>query len=323
MTNADETPAQPTARTGGRCSDQCPTIFGITGPLCALPYGHLGSHESEHGTIWSFMPGVDSEPAVQPDVAPAQSDELVIEAVTPANLEATARATGGGYRSPDIELPDAAPVADGNAGGAGVDVYREAAAAYVAKSSLDEDDPKLTECIYDLSRDDAFRAAIDDARAPLLAEVAAYERHIEELNARVVRECKRIAAERDEAIRERDEYVESLRAQVIEQCGRAEKAEKERDEARAEVAAMTYDEPDERPVTFVDAGGQRIAHSGHHDDAEAIEMARHYWQLAVEDGEIGAACLAAVDAGQVAVTRETLVRDTDEVEPVTDDGGAG
>lgn len=37
----------------GRCFDQCPTLFGITGPLCALPYGHLGSHESEHGTIWS------------------------------------------------------------------------------------------------------------------------------------------------------------------------------------------------------------------------------------------------------------------------------
>lgn len=44
----------------GRCFDQCPPMFGITGPVCILPYGHLGSHESEHGTIWSFMPGVDA-----------------------------------------------------------------------------------------------------------------------------------------------------------------------------------------------------------------------------------------------------------------------
>jgi hypothetical protein len=88
---------------------------------------------------------------------------------------------------------------------------------------------------------------------------------------------------------------------------------RDRDDALRYIAELdAEDEPEPRKLTYVAAGGQRIAHSGHHDDAEAIEMARRYWQLAIEDGEIGAACLAAVDAGQVVVTRETQ-------EPITED----
>lgn len=243
MTNADETPAQPTARTGGRCSDQCPTIFGITGPLCALPYGHLGSHESEHGTIWSFMPGVDSEPAVQPDVAPAQSDELVIEAVTPANLEATARATGGGYRSPDIELPDAAPVADGNAGGLGLAAIREGIeTANQGGWRFDGDD---------MASMDAARMVLEWYAPALLAEVERLTRANADLRESIgARAIDDAHAERDEmaedlaeAIRERDELAHGMAAWVRE---RMTPVIRERDEAQrqADVLKQQLDDRD-------------------------------------------------------------------------------
>lgn len=196
--------------------------------------------------------------------AAAPADELVIETVTPANLEATARATGGGYRSPDIELPDVAPAPDGNAGGAGVEAYREAARrmhevwGYVETMSPGEFELVARE----YARQPGFRAAIDAARAPLVAEVerltrevAEYELNIEDLNTKSVREIRRLGRDLAEAIRERDEIRDGYRTaerastamlaaraqertealrQATDATARAVKAESERDEARAE-----------------------------------------------------------------------------------------
>lgn len=76
-------------------------------------------------------------------------------------------------------------------------------------------------------------AAIHEAVAPLLAELAEYELNIEDLNTKTIREIRRLGRDLAEAIRERDEaredaadlrdYVKAVHAELAEaKAGRDE-----------------------------------------------------------------------------------------------------
>lgn len=125
--------------------------------------------------------------------------------------------------------PDVAPAPDGNAGGAGVEVYREAARrmhevwGYVETMSPGEFELVARE----YARQPGFRAAIDAARAPLLAEIERLTRANadlgESIGARAIddahAEREEMAGQLAEAIRERDvAWAEGERLQ----CGLGE-----------------------------------------------------------------------------------------------------
>lgn len=137
-----------------------------------------------------------------------------------------------GRHGPALTQPDAAPAPDGNAGGAGVEVYRETARrmhevwGYVETMSPGEFELVARE----YARQPGFRAAIDAARAPLVAELAEAIRERDEIRADY-RAAERAGTAMLAA--RAQERTEALR-QATEATARAVKAESERDEARAE-----------------------------------------------------------------------------------------
>lgn len=233
--------------------------------------------------------------------------------------------------------PDAAPHPDG-ANAEGVDVYRELATRAIAHLGPDSEwavdelaaDLHDHEQVIDVSALIAIGQSFlaDIARLTEERDLAiAHDRQPYPTADAYERACAALRKHReraDTAERERDEALASSARQLHEASNIASQliaAEVERDEARGELGdAQRYiaeleadDEPRPRPITIVDAGRYRLVQGGHRDDEDAIRMAQEYWRLAVEEGEIGAECLSAIEAGEVAVTRET-------VELVTDDG---
>jgi hypothetical protein len=160
---------------------------------CHLEAGHPGEHE-EADTDVTWTDDADETSAqpeqVRREIANAHRDEVIEgsgEAIEPREVPPFPPAFDD-WNSPEDAVygqPDVAPSPDVDAAGPRDEVYLTAARAYC--------DPRFDtlRTVRVVAADRAFRAAVDatwDAgRVPLIAELAACERNIEDLNAKVVR----------------------------------------------------------------------------------------------------------------------------------------
>lgn len=188
---------------------------------CGKPAGHPerlhaeALEDGEFGPEWAA------------DETPAQPTCVGCGRPYPALDKAHGYEQCGECAAAAIAQPHVAPAPDSaNTGGAGADVYREAAQAMLAHQFGDEErtlewrhcggcvHAPNTSCVCpdEPYPSMAVRAAIDAGRAPLLAEVerltrevAEYELNIEDQNTKTIREIRRLGRDLAEAIRERDE----------------------------------------------------------------------------------------------------------------------
>lgn len=163
---------------------------------------------------------------------------------------------------PDPSAHDARPAAE--AGRAGEDdvpplaVYE--AARRASRDALNEEpalnSPSMT--VRHRIANAAIEATWTAARAPLLAEVAAYERHIEETNEKAVREIKRLGRELAQA-----------HAGLAEMGRIHGEAEQALDQARTELIEVTRERDHLRNVEFAHAGCAGLREA---DNAELIRQ---------------------------------------------------